>query len=81
MPSSTARAKWSSRVPIRAAVRLPRRTPVQVVVNQAWRAGQSMSLRAGLHSTDARAAAAVVLLSDQPGVPSLLIEHVTEAFG
>ena len=65
---------------IRSAVRLPRRIPVQVIVNQAWRAGQSTSLRAGLHSTDARSVAAVVLLADQPGVPSLLIGHVIETF-
>jgi CTP:molybdopterin cytidylyltransferase MocA len=65
---------------VRAGLRLPTRVPVRVVVNEGWEAGLSTSLCAGLHAADARAAAAVVLLGDQPGVTALLVAHVTEAF-
>jgi len=65
---------------VRGGVRLPTRVPVRVVVNDAWEEGISRSLRAGLRAADARAAAAVVLLGDQPGVTALLVAHVTEAF-
>ena len=65
---------------VRAGLRLPTDVPVRVVVNDAWERGVSESLRAGLRGADERAAAAVVLLGDQPGVTALLIAHVTEAF-
>ena len=65
---------------VRAGLRLPTRVPVRVVVNDGWEAGISGSLRAGLRAADERAAAAAVLLGDQPGVTALLVAHVTEAF-
>ena len=65
---------------VRAALRLPTRVPVRVVLNEGWEAGMSGSLRAGLRAADERAGAAVVLLGDQPGVTALLVAHVTEAF-
>jgi xanthine dehydrogenase accessory factor len=65
---------------VRSGVSLPTRVPVRVVVNDGWEAGISTSLRAGLRGAHERAAAAVVLLGDQPGVTALLVAHVTEAF-
>lgn len=65
---------------VSAALTIPARPPTRAVVNSAWGEGQSTSLRAGLGAADARAAAAAVLLGDQPGVTPLLIQRVAEAF-
>ena len=65
---------------IGAAITLPVRLPVRVVVNPEPAEGQSASLRIGLGAADARATAAVVLLGDQPQVTRALIDRVAEAF-
>lgn len=62
------------------ALRLPHERVVRVVDDPACASGQAASLRAGLRAADPRAAAAVVLLGDQPGVGAGLIERVLAAF-
>jgi len=62
------------------ALDLPAATPVRVAVNQDTRSGQSTSLRLGLRSTDPRAAAAAVLLGDQPQMTGTRIDQVVAAF-
>ena len=63
-----------------AAIRLPSRLPVRVVVNEDPASGQSSSLRLGLRSADPRASAAAILLGDQPRVTGPLIDRVVAAF-
>jgi len=63
---------------IRAALRCGER--VRVVVNPEYAAGQSTSLRVGLRAGSPGAAAAAVLLGDQPGVTVQLIDTVAAAF-
>ncbi len=53
---------------------------IRVVVNRDYDRGQSTSLRAGLAAAPATAAAAVVLLADQPGVAAADIDVVLRAF-
>lgn len=53
---------------------------VRIVVNPQYGQGQATSLRAGLDALDRRAAAAVVLLGDQPGVTSADIDAVANAY-
>lgn len=65
---------------VRAAVTLPVSPPTRAILNPVWEEGQSTSLRSGLKATDPRAAAAAVLLGDQPGVTPLLVRRVAEAF-
>lgn len=62
------------------ALTLPRDRVVRVVDDPLCASGQAASLRAGLQAADPRAAAAVVLLGDQPGVTAALIERVVAAF-
>jgi len=59
---------------IRDALRLC--SKVKVVINRAYRRGQSTSLSAGLAAADRRAEAAVLLLGDQP---RLRAEHIERA--
>jgi xanthine dehydrogenase accessory factor len=61
---------------IRHALVLPTGIPTRVVVVSGEAPAQSVSLRAGLRAVDPRAALAVVLLGDEPGVTSELIEQV-----
>jgi molybdenum cofactor cytidylyltransferase len=63
---------------VRAAVALPGNA--RVVVNGDHAAGQSTSLASGLAAAGPEAAAAVVLLGDQPEVTSALIDDVVAAF-
>ena len=63
---------------VRAALTCPER--VRVVVNPDYAAGQSTSLRAGVRAANPSAAAAAVLLGDQPGVSAQLIDTVAAAF-
>lgn len=63
---------------IAAAVRLPVRA--RVVRNPAWGEGQSASLRRGLAAVPGDAVAVAVLLGDQPGITSALIDAVVAAF-
>jgi molybdenum cofactor cytidylyltransferase len=63
---------------VRRAVRLP--PHARIVVNAAHAAGQSTSLACGLAAAGDDAAAAVVLLGDQPQVTSALIDVVVAAF-
>jgi molybdenum cofactor cytidylyltransferase len=63
---------------VRAAVNCPER--VRVLVNAEHAEGQSTSLRAGLRAASRRAAAAAVLLGDQPRVTAQLIDAVAAAF-
>ena len=52
----------------------------RVVVNPDYAAGQSTSLRAGLGAIDPTAAAALVLLGDQPQVGPAVIDAVIEGY-
>ena len=61
-------------------IRLPARLPVRVAVNPDPSAGQSRSLCLGLRAADPRAAAAAILLGDQPRVTGPLIDRVAAAF-
>jgi molybdenum cofactor cytidylyltransferase len=63
---------------IRAAVRVPARA--RLVVNARWADGQASSLACGLAAAADDATAAAVLLGDQPGVTSGLIDAVVAAF-
>lgn len=63
---------------IRKAIECP--APVRVIVNADYAEGQSASLRAGLCAADPRAAAAAILLGDQPGVTKALIDRMAAAF-
>lgn len=63
---------------IGARIRLPART--EIVLNHEYAQGQSASLRAGLRSAGLEAAAAVILLGDQPGVRPEAIEAVVQAW-
>ncbi len=65
---------------VRAAVRLPVGRVARVTVNPEWAMGQSESLRHGLRAVDPRAAAAAILLADQPHVTAELIDRVAAAF-
>jgi CTP:molybdopterin cytidylyltransferase MocA len=65
---------------VRAALALPAERPLCVTVNDRWAEGQSTSLHAGLAALDARADAAAILLGDQPGIDSALIDAVAAAF-
>jgi molybdenum cofactor cytidylyltransferase len=63
---------------VRAAINCPGR--VRIVVNPDYAVGQSTSLRAGVRAASTRAAAAAVLLGDQPHVTARLIDRVAAAF-
>jgi molybdenum cofactor cytidylyltransferase len=63
---------------VRRAVTLPSRG--RFVVNDDWMEGQSASLACGLASASTDAAAAVVLLGDQPHVTSALVDRMIAAF-
>jgi molybdenum cofactor cytidylyltransferase len=52
---------------IREALRLPEGNRVRAVVNADWARGQSTSLRLALRRANPTAAAAAILLGDQPG--------------
>ncbi len=56
------------------------RGSARVVVNDEHESGQGSSLRVGLAAVATHAGAAAVLLGDQPGVCSGLIDRVVEAF-
>jgi molybdenum cofactor cytidylyltransferase len=63
---------------IAARIRLPARTAI--VLNQGYAQGQSASLRAGLQAARLEAAAAVILLGDQPGIRPEAIDAVVQAW-
>jgi molybdenum cofactor cytidylyltransferase len=63
---------------VRAAIEIPDR--MRIIFNAEFEAGQSSSLQVGLHSVDARAAAAAILLGDQPQISTELIDCVIQAF-
>ena len=65
---------------IRDAIRIDARRGVHVAVNADYARGQSTSLRAGLRAASPRAAAAAILLGDQPQVTRNLIDQVAAAF-
>lgn len=65
---------------ILAALRLPADGQVRVVTNHDHAQGQSTSLRLGLLSANPSAAAAAILLGDQPSVDAPLIDRVAAAF-
>jgi molybdenum cofactor cytidylyltransferase len=54
------------------------RGPIEVVVNPAWRDGQSTSVRIGLSAVHVRTGAAIFLLADQPEVPAYVLELLIE---
>jgi molybdenum cofactor cytidylyltransferase len=55
-----------------------RNTRASVIVNPVFAEGCSGSYKAGMASIDQRAAAVMVLLGDQPGVESAVIDQVAE---
>lgn len=65
---------------VRAGIRVPSRRRVRVVVNVNYGQGLSTSLRLGLRSASPRAAAAAILLGDQPAVSAGLIDRMVAAF-
>ena len=65
---------------VREALELPEGSRVRVVVNADWARGQSTSLCLALRRARPSAAAAAILLGDQPGVGAALIDRVTRAF-
>jgi molybdenum cofactor cytidylyltransferase len=65
---------------IERGLALPAGGRVRVAVNSDYARGQSGSLRLGLRSTSRRAAAAAILLGDQPGVSARVIDRVVGAF-
>jgi molybdenum cofactor cytidylyltransferase len=65
---------------IREALALPEGSRVRAVVNADWARGQSTTLRLALRSASPTAAAAAILLGDQPGVEATLIDRVAKAF-
>lgn len=65
---------------VRAAIRVPSRRRIRVVVNRDYAGGQSTSLRLGLRSASPRAAAAAILLADQPQITAGLIDRLAAAF-
>ncbi|NOY98657.1 MAG: putative selenium-dependent hydroxylase accessory protein YqeC [Chloroflexi bacterium] len=52
--------------------------PVKIVRNEAWRSGQSSSIRAGLEAVSRRAGAAIFLLADQPQVTPTVLRALVE---
>src|SRR3972149_1186091 len=52
--------------------------PVMLVYNADWEAGQSTSLKAGLHRLPAETGSAVFMLADQPQVPIELVGKLIE---
>ena len=56
------------------------RRPVQVVVNQEWRAGLSSSVRAGLAAVKPEVDAALFVLADQPGITTEVIAKLVERY-
>jgi molybdenum cofactor cytidylyltransferase len=60
------------------AITLP--PTARFVINPDHAGGQSTSLRAGLHATDARSTAAVILLGDQPAIRPDAVASVVEAW-
>jgi molybdenum cofactor cytidylyltransferase len=65
---------------IRDALHLPDPPRCRVVVNRRYREGQAGSLVLGLRSADPAAAAAAILLGDQPLVPAARIDRLARAF-
>jgi molybdenum cofactor cytidylyltransferase len=65
---------------VREALALPEGRRVRAVVNADWARGQSTSLRLALRRASPTAAAAAILLGDQPGVEAALIDRVARAF-
>jgi molybdenum cofactor cytidylyltransferase len=65
---------------VRGAIALPAGGRVRVIVNEQYERGQSESLRCALAAADPDAAAAAILLGDQPGVTSARIDEVLAGF-
>ncbi len=65
---------------IRAALQLPREGAVRIVTAPDYAHGQSASLRAGLRAASPQAQAVAILLGDQPGVSSQLIDRLAAAY-
>jgi len=54
--------------------------PVQIVVNQEWKAGLSSSVQAGLSAVQPGIGAALFVLADQPGVTAEVIAKLVERY-
>ena len=65
---------------ILASLDLPETPPVQVAINPTPEEGQSSSLRVGLRAAAPDAAAAAILLGDQPGMTGARIDRVAGVF-
>jgi molybdenum cofactor cytidylyltransferase len=61
---------------IREALELPAQREARIVVTRDYALGQSESLRAGLRAANPEASAAAILLGDQPGITSQLIDRL-----
>ncbi len=55
-------------------------SPFVVVVNKSFNAGMSTSIKLGLSAVDRRAAAALMVMADQPFLSSSLIDGIVELF-
>ena len=65
---------------VRDVITLGEGPELRFVTNPHWAEGQSTSLQAGIHALGKKADAAAILLGDQPGVGSNLIDRVIDAF-
>lgn len=65
---------------IRAAIQIPRRRRIRVVINHDYALGQSTSLRLGLRCVRPGVQAAAILLGDQPQITAELIDALATAF-
>jgi len=65
---------------IRSALCLSDSSRLRIVIHKDFEAGQSSSLRCGLHAFVGKIRAAAVLLGDQPGVGPGLIDRMAQAF-
>jgi molybdenum cofactor cytidylyltransferase len=53
----------------------------EIIVNPHYQQGQSTSIRKGIHSISPSMDAAMILLGDQPGITSAMIDQLIDAYG
>jgi molybdenum cofactor cytidylyltransferase len=64
----------------RVLEKMPEYSPAQITVNPDFEQGQSTSVKAGFRSISSSMNAGMVLLGDQPGIPSKLINQLISAY-
>ena len=64
---------------VRVLELIPENSPVQITVNPDYEQGQSTSVKAGFRSISSSMSAGMVLLGDQPGISSGLIDQMIRA--